>query len=109
MGKADGHGDDFLYLDVRDSDDASFVHGLVQPFAVDYREDEEVIAWLRRPLHGTPKAIEGAEALSDLLGSMARSLSVALATVARSHYLPNAPSGGAQPFGRRAGHAPPSA
>lgn len=77
-------------IDVSDSEDASFVHGLVQPFAVDYREDEQAITWLRRPLHGQPKAIEGAEALSDLLGSMARSLSVALATVARSQYLPYA-------------------
>lgn len=77
-------------LDVLDSDDASYVHGLVQPFAVDYVEDEQAITWLRRPLHGVPKAIEGAEALSDLLGSMARSLSVASATAARSQFLPHA-------------------
>lgn len=77
-------------IDVRESDDASFVHGLVQPFAVDYREDEHAITWLRRPLHGVPKPIDGAEALSDLLGSMSRSLSVALATIARSQFLPHA-------------------
>ncbi|KVL38479.1 hypothetical protein WS96_06575 [Burkholderia sp. MSMB1835] len=77
-------------IDVRDTDDASLVHGLVQPFAVEYLEDEQAITWLRRPLHGAPKAIDGAESLSDLLGSTARSLSVALATVARSQYLPHA-------------------
>lgn len=77
-------------VDVRDTDDSSFVHGLVQPFAVDYVEDEQAITWLRRPLHGSPKAIDGAEALSDLLGGLARSLSVALATVARSQYMPHA-------------------
>ncbi|MBV6796084.1 methylation-associated defense system ATP-binding protein MAD8 [Xanthomonas euvesicatoria] len=77
-------------VDVRDSDDASFVHGLVQPFAVEYAEDEQSITWQRRPLHGIPKAIDGAEELSDLLGSIARSLSVASAAVARSQYMPNA-------------------
>lgn len=76
--------------DVRDTDDASFVYGLVQPFAVEYTEDEQAITWQRRPLHGLPKPIDGAEALSDLLGSVARSLSVASAAVARSQYLPHA-------------------
>lgn len=77
-------------VDVRDSDDSSFVHGLVQPFEVDYLEDEQSITWLRRPLHGTPQPIEGAEALSDLVGGISRAVSVAVATVARSQYLPHA-------------------
>lgn len=77
-------------VDVQETDDSSFVHGLVQPFAVDYVEDEQSITWLRRPLHGVPQPIEGAEALSDLLGSMSRIVSVAAATIARSQYLPNA-------------------
>jgi DNA phosphorothioation-dependent restriction protein DptH len=77
-------------IDVGDSDDASFVHGLIQPFAIDYEESEESITWLRRPLHGMPQAIDGAEALSDLLGSMAKSVSIASAAVARSEYLPRA-------------------
>lgn len=77
-------------VDASESDDSSFVHGLIQPFQVDYFEDEQSITWLRRPLHGTALPIEGAEALSDLLGSMARVVSVAAATVARSQYLPNA-------------------
>lgn len=77
-------------VDVRESDDSSFVHGLVQPFKVDYLEDEQSITWLRRPLHGAAQPIEGVEALSDLMGSMSRAVSVAVATVACSQYLPNA-------------------
>jgi len=77
-------------VDVQESDDASFVHGLVQPFEVDYLEDEQSIAWLRRPLHGDPQPIEGAEAVSDLIGGLSRSVSVAVATLARSQYLPHA-------------------
>jgi len=76
--------------DVRESEDASFVHGLVQPFEVDYLEDEQSITWLRRPLHGWPQPIEGAEALSDLIGGLSRSVSIAVAALARSEYLPRA-------------------
>lgn len=77
-------------VDVLDSDDSSFVHGLVQPFEVDYLEDEQSITWLRRPLHGVAQPLAGAEALSDLMGSISRAVSVAVATVARSQYLPHA-------------------
>lgn len=77
-------------VDVQDSDDCSFVHGLVQPFEVTYLEDEQSITWLRRPLHGVAQPLDGAEALSDLMGGISRAVSVAVATVARSQYLPNA-------------------
>ena len=77
-------------VDVRDSDDSSFVHGLVQPFEVDYWEDEHSITWLRRPLHGVAQPLDGAEALSDLMGGISRAVSVAVATIARSQYLPHA-------------------
>jgi hypothetical protein len=77
-------------VDVQESGESSFVHGLVQPFQVDYLEDEQSITWLRRPLHGIAQPIEGAEALFDLIGSLSRSMSVAVATVARSQYLPHA-------------------
>lgn len=77
-------------VDVQDSDDSSFVHGLIQPFEVDYLEDEQSITWLRRPLHGVAQPIHGAEALSDLMGSISRAVSVAVATVARGQYLPYA-------------------
>lgn len=77
-------------VDVQESDDSSFVHGLVQPFEVDYLEDEQAITWLRRPLHGMAQPIEGAEALTDLIGGISRAVSVAVATVARSQYLPHA-------------------
>lgn len=77
-------------VDVQDSDDSSFVHGLVQPFEVDYLEDEQSVTWLRRPLHGAAQPLEGAEALSDLIGGVSRAISVAVATVARSQYLPHA-------------------
>ncbi|MBR8174284.1 hypothetical protein KDX27_42245 [Burkholderia cenocepacia] len=77
-------------VDVHDGDDSSFVHGLIQPFEVDYLEDEQSITWLRRPLHGVAQPLEAAEALSDLIGSISRAVSVAVATVARSQYLPHA-------------------
>lgn len=77
-------------VDVNESDDSSFVHGLVQPFKVEYIEDEQSITWLRRPLHGVAQPLEGAEALTDLLGSVSRAVSVSAATIARSQYLPNA-------------------
>jgi len=77
-------------VDVQESDDSSFVHGLVQPFEVDYLEDEQSITWLRRPLHGMAQPIEGAEALTDLIGGISRAVSVAVAAVARSQYLPHA-------------------
>jgi DNA phosphorothioation-dependent restriction protein DptH len=77
-------------IDAKDSDDSSFVHGLVQPFAVEYLEDEQSITWLRRPLHGVALAIDGAEELSDLLGTMSRLFSVAAASISRGQSLPNA-------------------
>lgn len=75
---------------VREAEEASFVHGLVQPYAVAYREDEQSVTWLRRPLHHPAQPIEGAEALSDLLALVARTVSEATATVARGQYLPHA-------------------
>lgn len=77
-------------IDVGESDESTFVHGLVQPFSVDYREDEQSITWLRRPLHGCAQALEDAEELTDLLATISRLLSVASASVARSQILPNA-------------------
>jgi DNA phosphorothioation-dependent restriction protein DptH len=77
-------------VDVHDGDDSSFVHGLIQPFKVEYLEDDQSITWLRRPLHGVAQPLKGAEALSDLMGSISRVVSVAVATVARSQYLPHA-------------------
>jgi DNA phosphorothioation-dependent restriction protein DptH len=77
-------------VDVQRMDEASFVHGLVQPFAVEYREDEQSITWLRRPLHGSAQALEGAEELTDLIGAMSRLVSVASASVSRGQSLPNA-------------------
>lgn len=76
-------------VDVKETDDSSFVHGLVQPFGIEYLEDEQSITWLKRPLHGVPQPIDGAEELSDLIGSLARSVSVASASIARGQYLPN--------------------
>lgn len=77
-------------VDVPDSNDSSFVHGLVQPFEVDYLEDDHSITWLRRPLHRAAQPLEGAEVLSDLMGAVSRAVSVAVATVARGQYLPHA-------------------
>lgn len=77
-------------IDAAESDDCTFVHGLVQPFSVKYHEDEQSITWQRQPLHGRAHALEDAEELTDLLGTMSRLLSVASASVSRSQALPNA-------------------
>jgi len=77
-------------VDVRETDESSFVYGLVQPIATHYHEDDQSITWLRRPLHGVAQALEGVEELTDLLSSLARLVSVASASVARSQYLPQA-------------------
>ena len=60
----------------------AFVHGLVQEFSTEYHEDELTVAWRRQPRHGVAKPIEGAEELSDLLGSLAAAMSSATATIA---------------------------
>jgi hypothetical protein len=77
-------------VDAQESDDSSLVHGLVQAFAVEYREDEQSITWLRRPLHGVALPLVGAEELTDLLGTMSRLFSVAAASISRGQSLPNA-------------------
>lgn len=71
-------------------DECSFVHGLVQPSAVDYRELDDLILWSRRPLHGDARPVPNSEELSDLLSKAARLMSVAAASAARNRYLPNA-------------------
>jgi DNA phosphorothioation-dependent restriction protein DptH len=63
----------------------AFVHGLVQEFSTEYHEDELTVAWRRLPRHGVAKPIEGAEELSDLLGSLAAAISSATATIATGH------------------------
>jgi len=71
-------------------DECSFVHGLVQPSAVDYRELDDLILWSRRPLHGDARPVPNFEELSDLLSQAAQLSSVAAASAARNRYLPNA-------------------
>lgn len=77
-------------VDAGELDECTFVHGLVQPFVVKYREDAQSITWLRQPLHGRAQALEDAEELSDLMATTSRLMSVALASVSRSQVLPNA-------------------
>jgi DNA phosphorothioation-dependent restriction protein DptH len=60
----------------------AFVHGLVQEFSTEYYEDELTVAWRRQPRHGAARPIEDAEELSDLLGSLAATMSSATATIA---------------------------
>lgn len=83
-------GEEIRAIDAGESDESSFVHGLVQPFSVDYHEDEQSITWLRLPLHGRAQPLADAEELTDLIATMSRLLSVASASVARSQILPNA-------------------
>lgn len=60
---------------------AAPVHGLVQDFLVDYREDETTVAWSRQPRHGFALPLPGAEELSDLLSTLPSLVSNAAATV----------------------------
>lgn len=60
---------------------AASIHGLVQDFQVEYREDESTVAWLRQPRHGVALPLDGAEELTDLLSTMPAMLSSATATV----------------------------
>jgi len=76
--------------DAQPLDDASFVHGLIQPYAVEYREFDELITWSRRPLHGLARPLPGREELTDLLSTASRLMSVGAASAARNRYLPNA-------------------
>lgn len=71
-------------------DECSFVHGLVQPSAVDYRELDDLILWSRRPLHGDARPVPNFEELSDMLSQAAQLASVAAASAARNRHLPNA-------------------
>lgn len=60
----------------------AFVHGLVQEFSTEYHEDEQTVAWRRLPRHGVAQPIEDAEVLTDLLGSLAATMSSATAMIA---------------------------
>ena len=57
------------------------IHGLIQDFQVEYRDDESTVAWTRQPRHGTAVPIGGAEELTDLLSALPSLLSSATATV----------------------------
>lgn len=58
------------------------IHGLVQDFHVEYREEAGTVAWHRQPRHGPAVPLDGAEEFSDLLASLSAELSSAAATVA---------------------------
>ncbi|WP_149263454.1 ATP-binding protein [Actinomadura sp. K4S16] len=63
---------------------AAPVHGLRQDMDIDYVEDDDVIAWHKRPRHaeaGLTRAIPGSEELSDLLTALPRTISAAAAAV----------------------------
>lgn len=66
--------------DVRDG--CAHVHGLIQDYATDYREEERCVTWRKRPRHGVARPIDAAEELSPLLSSLSSSLSSATATIA---------------------------
>ncbi len=61
---------------------AAPVHGLLQDYHVEYREDDETIAWRRTPRHGNALPLLGCEELTDLLSSLPAVLSNATAAVA---------------------------
>jgi DNA phosphorothioation-dependent restriction protein DptH len=60
------------------------LHGLVQDFAVRFRDDETGTGWERQPRHGAPVAIDAGDDTCGLLGALPTLISAATATVARS-------------------------
>lgn len=65
---------------VRES--AAPVHGLLQDYHVDYKEDEATISWRRTPRHGLALPLAGSEELTDLLSTLPAMLSNAMSAVA---------------------------
>lgn len=60
------------------------LHGLVQDFAVRFRDDDTGTGWERQPRHGAPEPLDGGEDTCALLGALPTLISAATATVARS-------------------------
>lgn len=60
------------------------LHGLVQDFAVRFRDDETGTGWERQPRHGVPVPLDSGEETCALLGALPTLISAATATVARS-------------------------
>lgn len=58
------------------------VHGLLQDFHVEYREDPTSVAWRRTPRHGRAVPLADAEELTDLLSTLPATISNATAAVA---------------------------
>lgn len=65
-----------------DRESVAPVHGLVQDYQVDYREDDSIIAWRRKPRHGATMPLAGCEELTDLLSRLPSLLSSATSAVA---------------------------
>jgi len=60
------------------------LHGLVQDFAVRFRDDDTGTGWERQPRHGIPIPIDQGDETCVLLGALPTLISAATATVARS-------------------------
>ena len=66
----------------RREDESAPVHGLLQDFTVSYCEEADLVAWHRRPRHGSATAIPNADEFSTLIAQLAETLSTAAAAVA---------------------------
>lgn len=58
------------------------LHGLVQDFVLDYRDDDAGTRWRRQPAHGAARLLPGAEDLTDRLSELPTLISGASAAVA---------------------------
>jgi len=61
--------------------DRAPVHGLLQDFFIEYREDGNGISWTKQPRHSKTQPLPGGEEISELLGSLAQTISSATAIV----------------------------
>lgn len=66
----------------RPEEDSAPVHGLLQDFAVSYVETAEIVAWHRRPRHGTASPIPEASEFSFLLARLSETISSVAASIA---------------------------
>lgn len=67
-------------------DFAAPIHGLLQDYQVEYKEDESTVAWCKTPRHGSALPLSGSEKLTELLSTVPAILSSAISAVATGQF-----------------------
>ena len=58
------------------------VHGLYQTFESDYLEDDTIVRWQRKPKHGAALPVGEDDALTEIMGDLPETMSVATVAIA---------------------------